>query len=62
MLVDEAAAHLVQDYVAVVGQPTMSGFRHIISVLCYLYPAVPQSLVTFEVVRSFSKSEPLGKI
>lgn len=62
MLVDEAAEHMVQDY-STIATPRISGMSHIISMLCYLYPAVPTELVMREVVRNFSRisTEPLSR-
>lgn len=60
MLIDEAAEHLVGDYKAAT-QAKISDFSLIISVLCYLYPAVPVHLVMREVVRNFSRVSLPGK-
>jgi hypothetical protein len=56
MLIDEAAQHLVRDYMAI-GTPRMSHFSQLVSFLCILYPAAPVSLIMQEVVRNYSKAE-----
>jgi hypothetical protein len=55
VLIDEAAELLVKDFTTI-REARMSDFSQIISVLCYLYPAVPMGMVMHEVVRNFSRT------
>jgi hypothetical protein len=59
MLIDEAAQHLVRDYVAI-GTPRIYHFSQLVSFLCILYPAAPVSLIMQEVVRNFIEAEKLA--
>jgi hypothetical protein len=57
MLIDEAAEHLIRDYMAT-GKANPAGFDRIVSMLCRLYPAAPAELIVHQVARGFSRDMP----